>query len=63
MPLNSDRAFVADSLVRAAFELGNPDSPVLGVDPQAEERSKLKILMLVLLYKAKVRKNDLFEPF
>ena len=63
VPLNSDRAFVADSLVRAAFELGNPDSPVLGVDPQAEERSKLKILMLVLLYKAKVRKNDLFEPF
>ena len=37
VPLNKDRAFVADSLVRAAFELGNPDSPVLGVDPHTEQ--------------------------
>ena len=28
-PLNADRAFVADSLVRAAFELGNPDAPLM----------------------------------
>ena len=54
VPLNADRAFVADSLVRAAFELGNPNTAVLGVDPQTEERSKLKLLTLVLLYKAKV---------
>ena len=39
VPLNADRAFVADSLVRAAFELGNPDSPVLGVDPHRETTS------------------------
>jgi hypothetical protein len=54
VPLNADRAFVADSLVRAAFELGNPVSPVMGVDPGAEPKSKLKVLLLVLAYKAKV---------
>ena len=54
VPLNQDRAFVADSLVRAAFELGNPVSPVMGVDPGAEPKSKFKILLLVLAYKGKV---------
>ena len=54
VPLNADRAFVADSLVRAAFELGNPVSPVMGVDPGAEPKSKFKILLLVVAYKAKV---------
>jgi hypothetical protein len=33
VPLNPDRVFVATSLIRAAFELGNPDSTVMGVDP------------------------------
>lgn len=28
LPLNSERAFVADSLVRCAFELGNPENMV-----------------------------------
>lgn len=54
VPLNSDRAFVADSLVRAAFELGNPDSPVLGVDPHTESSGTLKVLIMVALYKLKV---------
>ena len=54
VPLNADRAFVADSLVRAAFELGNPTSPVLGVDPHTEQAGKLKVLVMVLLYKGKV---------
>eukprot|EP01043_Picozoa_sp_COSAG02_P005034 COSAG02_NODE_134_length_34593_cov_43.594886_20_plen_531_part_00 len=54
VPLNADRAFVADSLVRAAFELGNPVSPVMGVDPGAEPKSKFKLLLLVLAYKGKV---------
>jgi hypothetical protein len=40
-PLNADRAFVADSLIRAAFELGNPDSPVMGVDPHADQGGAL----------------------
>lgn len=54
VPLNADRAFVADSLVRAAFELGNPTSPVMGVDPHSEKASGFKILLMVLLYKGKV---------
>jgi hypothetical protein len=57
VPLNADRAFVADSLVRAAFELGNPDSPVLGVDPHAEGEStkgKCRTAFLMLLYKGKI---------
>ena len=56
IPLNADRAFVADSLVRAAFELGNPDSPVLGVDPHRETSSgsKLRIVVMLLMYKMKV---------
>ncbi len=54
VPLNADRAFVADSLVRAAFELGNPTSPVMGVDPHSEQAGGLKIFLMVLLYKGKV---------
>jgi hypothetical protein len=56
IPLNADRAFVADSLVRAAFELGNPDSPVLGVDPHRETSSsnKMRIVVMLLMYKLKV---------
>ena len=54
VPLNTDRAFVADSLVRAAFELGNPDSPVLGVDPHAEVLSNFRKAVGLGLYKAKV---------
>lgn len=56
IPLNADRAFVADSLVRAAFELGNPDSPVLGVDPHRETSSstRLRILVMLIFYKLKV---------
>jgi hypothetical protein len=47
-PLNTDRAFVANSLVRAAFELGNPDSPMLGVDPQQTESNASTVLILML---------------
>ena len=47
-PLNTDRAFVANSLVRAAFELGNPDSPMLGVDPQQPEGDASTVVMLML---------------
>ena len=31
-PLNQDRAFVANMLVRAAFELGDPDDETMGVE-------------------------------
>jgi hypothetical protein len=36
VPLNEDRAFVADSLVRGAMELGNPNNAVYGVDPESD---------------------------
>jgi hypothetical protein len=52
-PLNSDRAFVADSLVRAAFELGNPQAAVMGVDPHSDEGGHLMKAVGLLLYKGK----------
>ena len=56
MPLNADRAFVATSLIHAAFELGNPDTTTLGVDPHAGEDSfaKIKAFLSLALYKGKV---------
>jgi Ca2+-binding EF-hand superfamily protein len=56
VPLNKDRAFVADSLIRAAFELGNPTGMTLGVDPQKEQQdtnSQLLLLARLLMYKLK----------
>ena len=56
VPLNKDRAFVADSLIRAAFELGNPTSMTLGVDPQKDHQdtnAKLLLLARLLMYKLK----------
>ena len=52
-PLNADRAFVADSLVRAAFELGNPQSAVMGVDPQSDEGGHLMKVLSLFMYKGK----------
>lgn len=56
MPLNKDRAFVADSLVRAAFEMGNPENPVLGVDPGRETTGsgRIRIAFMMLLYRGKI---------
>jgi hypothetical protein len=54
VPLNSDRLFVADSLIRAAFEMGNPDSALLGVDPAAEVAGDSTKLLTLVLYKSKV---------
>lgn len=55
-PLNEDRAFLADSLVRGAFELGNPENPILGVDPTAEvgKAGRWRIAMVILLWKGKI---------
>ena len=36
-PLNADRAFVANMLVRSVFELGDAEGAVLGVDATGEE--------------------------
>ena len=52
-PLNKDRAFVAGSLIRAAFEMGNPDSPLLGVDPHLEGGGGSTFLV-VIVFKLKV---------
>ena len=63
VPLNIDRVFVADALVRAAFELGNPDSAIMGVDPHAESSTKghFRSLMALVLYKTKVMAQSAFH--
>lgn len=55
-PLNEDRAFLADALVRGAFELGNPENRVLGVDPTAEvgEATRWRIALVIFLWKGKI---------
>ena len=59
-PLNADRAFVANMLVRAAFELGDDDGDVMGVDSgketkrDAAERSKLRDALSLVFIKGKV---------
>ena len=57
-PLNADRAFVANMLVRAAFEMADPSHAVMGVESSKEtkslERSKLRELLAVVFIKGKV---------
>lgn len=70
-PLNESRAFVARSFIRATFELGNPGSAVLGVDPAQKTGLQLKLesIALALLYTLKVLllglaiKLLLWQPF
>ena len=57
VPLNAERAFVSNALIRACFEMGNPKSPVLGVDPDAGPEStvqrRLKIAAVAAIYGGK----------
>ena len=59
-PLNADRAFVANMLVRAAFEMGDPEGDVMGVDSgkeskaEDEGRNPLRDLLAVAFIKGKV---------
>lgn len=48
-----DRHAVASALARAALELPDPDTPVLGVDPRSES-NRLQLLFASTLYKLKV---------
>lgn len=52
-PVNADRAFVTNALTRCAFELGNSNASILGVDP-GQSTGDGKKLVLMLLYKSKV---------
>ena len=58
VPLNAERAFVSNALIRACFELGNPKSPVLGVDPDAGPETtlqrRLKIAAMAAIYGGKI---------
>ena len=56
VPLNEDRAFLADSLVRGAFELGNPENPLFGVDPMAEtdQTNKARLILMGFSWKGKI---------
>ncbi len=58
VPLNAERAFVSNALIRACFEMGNPKSPVLGVDPDAGPETtvqrRLKIAAMAGIYGGKI---------
>ena len=70
-PLNETRAFVAIAFIRATFEMGNPHSAVLGVDPTVKSnlQKKLETSVLGLIYVLKVLivgiliKTFLWQPF
>ena len=57
-PLNSDRAFVGKMLVRAAFEMGDPEGELMGVDTGAggggDESSIIGSTLAALWFKGKV---------
>ena len=55
-PVNYDRAFVSNSLVRAALELGDDNDVLFGVNPLAEgkKRGAAWAALMVAAYKAKV---------
>jgi Ca2+-binding EF-hand superfamily protein len=57
-PLNSDRAFVANMLVRSVFELGDPEDEVMGVESAKDKgktgRSPFMDVLAILFIKGKV---------
>eukprot|EP01051_Picozoa_sp_SAG22_P002652 SAG22_NODE_120_length_19227_cov_7.584013_16_plen_1054_part_00 len=57
-PINRDRAFVANMLVRTCFELGDPEGELMGVDTEKEQKHHDRPLILdilaVLFIKGKV---------
>ena len=55
-PLNAERAFVANALIRPCFEMGNPKSAVLSVDPEVESNAKrrLRIFAVTVIYAGKI---------
>lgn len=56
LPLNRDRATVAQSLIRAALELGQANDVMFGVDPLRDHSSKTKVVEVIIavLYAAKI---------
>jgi hypothetical protein len=56
IPLNRVRATVAQSLIRAALELGQANDVIFGVDPLAEQTSKSTVIaaLIAILYAAKI---------
>lgn len=56
LPLNRDRATVAQSLIRAALELGQANDVMFGVDPLRDHSSKSQVIeiLIALLYAAKI---------
>ena len=56
LPMNRDRAFVSNTLVRAALEMGPDNEPVYGVDPLVERSNKEGAFSKILkgLYMAKI---------
>ena len=57
VPLNNERAFVANMLVRAAFEMGDPEGELLGVNAatrlEKEEKHLVTSILAAIWYKGK----------
>ena len=55
---------MAQSLVRAALELGNSNEPLYGVDPLREQtnRGKWTVVFLAIVFKTKVHTNHNRHP-
>lgn len=56
VPLNPERLFVADALICTCFEMGNPKSPLVGVDPATQPtlRRRLGIALMGALLAGKI---------
>eukprot|EP01047_Picozoa_sp_COSAG01_P023720 COSAG01_NODE_1444_length_10282_cov_17.103506_2_plen_565_part_00 len=56
VPLNQPRSFLALAFIRATFEMGNPSSPLLGVDPVAKSnlQKKVEAFAVTVVYALKV---------
>lgn len=56
LPLNRDRATVAQSLIRAALELGQANDVMFGVDPLRDHTSKSQAIevLIAVVYAAKI---------
>jgi hypothetical protein len=56
MPLNRDRATVAQSLIRSALELGQANDVMFGVDPLRDHSTKSQVIevLIAVIYAAKI---------
>ena len=58
VPLNAERVFVSNAMIRTCFEMGASKSPVFGVDPEAGMETtlqrRLKIFLMAAIFAGKI---------